>query len=191
MGCKEISLKLPTNYSEQILKEVISKKIRSNNFTYQIENKSLDARNKKNIHWQLRVKVFSKQIKDTLPELPAQLQIEYKKRNKKVLIVGSGPAGFFSAYALQKAGFDTTIIEQGADVDTRSSEIYNFEKTENFSPIGNYAFGEGGAGTFSDGKLTSRTKRIAKEKKLYSCKLRQCRSPRRNHVSNTPSPWQR
>ena len=76
----------------------------------------------------------------------------------------SAPAGFFSAYALQMAGFDVVLIEQGSEVDKRAGSIHQFEKSGNFNSKGNYAFGEGGAGTFSDGKLTSRTKRISKEK---------------------------
>ena len=59
-----------------------------------------------------------------------------------------------------------TLIERGADVGRRSEGIRAFERTGHFDPMGNYAFGEGGAGTFSDGKLTARTKNISKEKQL-------------------------
>ena len=81
-------------------------------------------------------------------------------------MVGSGPAGFFSAFVLQKAGFNVTLIERGCDVFTRDSGIRNFEKTGQFDTKNNYAFGEGGAGTFSDGKLTSRSKHISVEKQF-------------------------
>jgi len=76
----------------------------------------------------------------------------------------SGPAGFFSAFVLQKAGIDTTLIERGSEVNKRAEGIIKFETTGVFNSVSNYAFGEGGAGTFSDGKLTSRTKHISKEK---------------------------
>ena len=164
MGYKEISLNVPTDYSNDFLKNSIKKKLRLKNFTYHIENKSLDARNKSRIHWQLKLKVFSNEIRSENNQIAPELKITYKKRNKKVLITGTGPAGFFSAYLLQKAGFDTTLIDRGTDVDKRTEGINNFEKTGVFDSKSNYAFGEGGAGTFSDGKLTSRTKRIALEK---------------------------
>lgn len=79
-------------------------------------------------------------------------------------MVGSGPAGFFNAFVLQKAGFDVTLIERGSDVKKRGEAILHFEHSGNFNTQNNYAFGEGGAGTFSDGKLTSRSKHISKEK---------------------------
>ena len=82
------------------------------------------------------------------------------------MVVGSGPAGFFAAFVLQKAGIQTTIIERGTDVHKRTVGIKDFEKTGVFNPVSNYAFGEGGAGTFSDGKLTSRSKHISKERQF-------------------------
>ena len=164
MGFKEITINLPTDYSEQILSEIIRKKLRIKTFSYQIENKSLDARRKNNIHWQVRLTVLSKEIKGKKLETRPLLDVTFKKRDKRVCVVGSGPAGFFAAFILQKAGYDTVIIERGTDVDERTTGIELFEKTGRFSSESNYSFGEGGAGTFSDGKLTSRTKRIAKEK---------------------------
>ncbi len=166
MGYKEISLKLPTDFTDEQLKQIIKKKLHINDFSYQIINKSLDARKKSFIHWLVRVFVLSDELKGENPETPVLLEIPYKKRNKKVIIVGSGPAGFFSAYVLQKAGFNTTIIERGCDVNKRDAGIKKFEQTGIFDPKNNYAFGEGGAGTFSDGKLTSRSKHISKEKQF-------------------------
>jgi len=87
-------------------------------------------------------------------------------RGKKIVITGSGPAGFFAAFFLQKAGFTTTLLERGKDVASRATGIENFEKTGVFDPQANYAFGEGGAGTFSDGKLTSRSKHISAERQF-------------------------
>ncbi|MDA3780409.1 MAG: FAD-dependent monooxygenase [Bacteroidales bacterium] len=164
MPYKTISIKLPSNYHESELTNKIRKALRIKDFTYQINSKSLDARKKNNIHWQLQIAVVSDELKgEEKPKVPS-LDIQYKKRNKKVIIIGSGPAGFFSAFVLQKAGFNTCIIERGTDVEKRDEGIKNFEKTGIFNPTSNYSFGEGGAGTFSDGKLTSRSKRISKEK---------------------------
>ena len=135
-------------------------------YTCQINRKSLDARKKNDIHWLVKVLVKSKSIKGPGYTSSPSLNIPYSKRNKKIVVVGSGPAGFFSAFVLQKAGFDTTIIERGADVINRAIGIKAFEKTGIFNSTCNYAFGEGGAGTFSDGKLTSRTKHISLEKEF-------------------------
>jgi len=162
----EITLKLPTNYTEEELREKIEKKLKIKKFSYQIEKKSLDARKKTDIYWQVMVSVLSKQIKKALPATFPPLNIPYRKRKEKAVVVGSGPAGFFCAFVLQKAGFNTTLIERGQDVKKRIEGIGEFEKTGVFNPVSNYAFGEGGAGTFSDGKLTSRSKRISQEREF-------------------------
>ncbi len=166
MAYKEISLQLSTDYSEEELREKIKKTLSIKSFTYQIANKSLDARNKNKIHWLIRVGVFSDELQGNNAEALPKLTIDYKKRNKKAVVVGSGPAGFFSAFVLQKAGFSVTLIERGCDVFTRDEGIQKFEQTGEFDSKNNYAFGEGGAGTFSDGKLTSRSKHISIEKQF-------------------------
>ncbi len=166
MGYKHISLKMPTAYDDDGLRKKLEKQLRLKDFSYTIENKSLDARNKNNIHWELRVLVSSDAFAESDLVSKPDLSIPFKKRNKKVVVVGSGPAGFFAAFVLQKAGFKTTLIERGTDVKKRTTDIASFESTGVFNSISNYAFGEGGAGTFSDGKLTSRSKRISLEKKF-------------------------
>jgi uncharacterized protein len=166
MGFKTISLKLPTDFTTELLRSKISKELRITEFTFQIENKSLDARNKSNIFWLVQVVVTSSEIKGGEVINPDSLDIPYKKRNEQVVVIGSGPAGFFAAFVLQKAGFNVTLIERGSEIDKRGKSITIFEKTGIFDPKNNYAFGEGGAGTFSDGKLTSRSKHISLEKKF-------------------------
>jgi len=166
MGYKKISLKLPTDFTPEQLKKKISKELHIQNFTHTIENKSLDARKRSNIHWVVTVSISSEEIKGEKPDQKPDLTISYKKREDKAIVIGSGPAGFFAAFALQKAGFNTTIIERGTDVEKRTQGIDNFEKTGQFDSKSNYSFGEGGAGTFSDGKLTSRSKHISQERKF-------------------------
>lgn len=166
MGHKHISIKMPTGYDIDLIGKKIEGYINSKDFSYTIENKSLDARNKSNIHWEMRLLVSSDSIKENWIIPKPDLTIPHRKRNKKAVVVGSGPAGFFAAMVLQKAGFETTLIERGSDVKKRTGGIARFEATGIFDPMGNYAFGEGGAGTFSDGKLTSRSKRISIEKKF-------------------------
>lgn len=165
MGFQEITHKIRTDYSEQELHKEIAKRLKIKDFEYEMIGKSLDARNKKRIIWQLRIRVFSPELKGHF-DAKAQLEIPHKNRDQRVCIVGSGPAGFFAAYVLQQAGFKTTLIDRGTDVDKRTKGIDTFEKSGKFSVISNYAFGEGGAGTFSDGKLTSRSKHISLERQF-------------------------
>ena len=164
MGFKIIILKLPTDFTDELLRGKIAKELRIKDFTFQIENKSLDARKKSNIFWLVKVVVSSPEINENDFIDSEKLEIPHRKRKEKIVVVGSGPAGFFNALVLQKAGFKVTLIERGSEVEKRSRSISAFERTGNFDSQNNYSFGEGGAGTFSDGKLTSRSKRISKEK---------------------------
>jgi uncharacterized FAD-dependent dehydrogenase len=107
--------------------------------------------------------IISKELKGVYIS-KKRLVIPYKIRDKKVIVVESGPASFFVSYTLQLAGFQVKIIERGLEVNKRAKDIYSFEKEGKFHAKSNYAFGEGGAGTFSDGKLTSRSKHILSER---------------------------
>lgn len=166
MGFQNITLKMPTDFTMEHLRNRIGRELRLRAFSFHIENKSLDARNKANIHWLVQVVVKSDEIKKGIDVSDEKLVIPFKKRKEQIVVVGSGPAGFFAGYVLQKAGFNVNIIERGSEVVKRGKSILNFERTGNFDPQNNYAFGEGGAGTFSDGKLTSRSKHISLEKKF-------------------------
>lgn len=168
MGFRLVELKLPTGYSDGDLEQRISRITRLRKFTWQIDSKSLDARNKSNIHWLMKVGVHSDEIGKGEDEPRHEpLVIPFRKRKARVIVTGSGPAGFFAAFVLQRAGFSTMILEKGAEVADREEGILQFEKTGVFNPVANYAFGEGGAGTFSDGKLTSRSKHISKERDFF------------------------
>src|SRR5690606_38885154 len=156
--------KLPTDYTQEQLQQKIAKELRIRDFTFQVENKSLDARKKTDIFWLVQVAVNSSEIKGEEQKVLENLQIPFKKRKEQIVVVGSGPAGFFAAFVLQKAGFNVTLIERGSEVLKRGKSIQAFERTGVFDAQNNYAFGEGGAGTFSDGKLTSRSKHISLEK---------------------------
>lgn len=166
MGLKTFQLKLRTNYTSDELNDEISKLVGNKNFSYAIEKKSLDARKKNDIHWLMNVVVNCPKFKEENLVKEPRIEIPNLKTDEKVLVVGSGPAGFFAAQVLQKAGFKVTLIEQGSDVERRTRAINNLDYTGVFSKSNNYAFGEGGAGTFSDGKLTSRSKHISAER-LY------------------------
>ncbi len=164
MGYAEMTLKLPTDYSEKLLKKLISKEICSENFNFHIIRRSLDARNKRDIHFLTKIGVTADNLSGKEPAIE-NLQIPNRRGIKrKVIVTGCGPAGIFASLILQEAGFSVTIIEKGCEVPERTERIAQFEKTGVFDHLGGYCFGEGGAGTFSDGKLTSRTKSITLEK---------------------------
>jgi len=169
MGYTELNFQLPTDFEYQDLRLEISKIIKRDNFRFSIISKSLDARKKDKIRWQIRVGVSSSSISDR--ETPRKAEIlELPDTNhgkgKSVTVIGCGPAGVFSALILQMSGFKTTIIEKGEKVTERTKGIVEFKKTGILKKNGGYCFGEGGAGTFSDGKLTSRTKSISAERQF-------------------------
>jgi uncharacterized FAD-dependent dehydrogenase len=166
MKISEIVVEMPPGFDQAALKEKLAEKTGAAEFAFRIERQSLDARKKNNIHWRLKVSVAKDETTLRESAETPELRITHSKRDEKVVVVGAGPAGFFAAYVLRKAGFDTTIIERGCDVDSRADGIAEFERTGIFDPARNYAFGEGGAGTFSDGKLTSRSKHDIVEKRF-------------------------
>jgi hypothetical protein len=90
---------------------------------------------------------------ETVAPIPAQIQ-----SHKRIVIVGSGPAGLFAALRLAEYGLTATVIERGEPVEQRALSVQRFWKDGALHPESNVQFGEGGAGTFSDGKLTCRSK---------------------------------
>jgi uncharacterized FAD-dependent dehydrogenase len=118
--------------------------------------RSVDAR-KKNIRVNLTVEVFSGND-ISLPELNPfkPLNVPLKK---EVIIVGAGPAGLFAALRLIELGIRPVIIERGRDVSSRKKDIARISREQIVDPDSNYCFGEGGAGTYSDGKLYTRSKK--------------------------------
>ncbi|MBF9016467.1 MULTISPECIES: NAD(P)/FAD-dependent oxidoreductase [unclassified Oceanispirochaeta] len=168
MGKTELNINISTDYKEEDLDRQIRLKLRINNLQYRIIKKSLDSRRKDRIHWQIRVLAESPEIKESPPSgttAASALEIPKVPGSPEVVIAGSGPAGIFPALFLQKAGFKVTILERGKNVDDRAADIEKLEKEALFTENSNYSFGEGGAGTFSDGKLTSRSKHIKKERR--------------------------
>ena len=91
------------------------------------------------------------------PLFPMPLYRDVHNAPESAVIVGAGPAGLFAALHLLKKGIKPIIIERGADVHTRRRDIAQMIRTSVVNPNSNYCFGEGGAGTFSDGKLYTRS----------------------------------
>ena len=100
-------------------------------------------------------KGFSQNGSDKKAHLSPEKEIA---SGKKVIIVGSGPAGLFCGYELALHGFKPLILERGMDVDRRTEAVSKFWETGELNPSTNVQFGEGGAGTFSDGKLNTLVK---------------------------------
>lgn len=122
---------------------------------YYIIKKSLDARSKQ-VWMMLTLKVF---INEPFVERPVEtLELkDVSKSHHKVIIVGAGPAGLFAALYLIENGIQPIILERGKDVRSRRRDLAALNKEGIVNPESNYCFGEGGAGTYSDGKLYTRS----------------------------------
>jgi len=118
--------------------------------------RSIDAR-KKNIRVNLTIEVCSG--KDSaIPSIAPFIPVDVSDK-QVILIVGAGPAGLFAALRLIELGLCPVIIERGRDVSARKKDIAMISREQIVNPDSNYCFGEGGAGTFSDGKLYTRSKK--------------------------------
>jgi uncharacterized FAD-dependent dehydrogenase len=129
-----------------------------------ILRRSVDAR-QKTIKVNLRV-----EVRDTPPEVE---YVEYFKHEHNVenadpvLIVGAGPAGLFAAIKAIEGGLKPIVLERGKDVQSRRRDLAAINKEHVVNPESNYCFGEGGAGTYSDGKLYTRSKKRGSIRRIF------------------------
>ncbi|MEM7551208.1 MAG: FAD-dependent protein [Bacteroidota bacterium] len=122
---------------------------------FEIQKRSIDAR--KGI--KVRVRGSIKSITDPVHQLEYIKPENQVEQADPVIIVGSGPAGLFAALKLIELGLKPIILERGGDVRARRRDLANINKKHIVNPESNYCFGEGGAGTYSDGKLYTRSKK--------------------------------
>ena len=166
INVNNIIISIEKNQDKEIEKEIIKRGIQRNNIEKVIWTKrSIDSRKKSDIKFVYNVEVILKNDVDisklkNISIVKETKIIERKPINsgEEVLVVGTGPAGLFAALRLAEYGYKPIIIERGEAVDERDKTVDNFIKTGELNENSNIQFGEGGAGTYSDGKLNTRIK---------------------------------
>ncbi len=174
-------IKIPiTNDIQTLEKELLTKRITSilklkdkNSFTYEIVKKSIDARKKPELYYVYSVDVEIKSRNGQIASkdegkivqrlnnnnimltTPVTFALPASSKPQKVIIIGLGPAGLFCALVLARLGYKPVIFERGSDVDKRTAMVKAFWEGGALDINTNVQFGEGGAGTFSDGKLNT------------------------------------
>ena len=162
-------VKVPLNDRDN-LKEYISKKLKCKILDFKIIKESLDARRKPELYLIYEVdvkvdeeeKVLKNNKSDDVFKTPNE-EFVFEVTGTDIIenrpiIIGSGPAGLFCAYFLAQAGFKPLILERGEKIEDRVKTVENFWDKGNLNLNSNVQFGEGGAGTFSDGKLNTLVK---------------------------------
>ena len=166
-------LKLPCTHTQQELREKIERTLRirpEELMEYSIEKQSIDARKKPQIFYVYTIHASVLQEQKVLKKVHSKnITIVEKKVYQfpfhaestpadRPVIIGSGPAGLFCAYMLAEHGFAPILLERGKAIEERKKDVDSFWKTGKLNPESNVQFGEGGAGTFSDGKLNTLVK---------------------------------
>ena len=169
------NLRLDTERDERKLKTKVARELRVPPFaikSLKIIKRSLDARKKNDIHWLYSVAVTLDNEKKTLANNKSKNVAEYEefeyevprlRSDKRPVVAGFGPGGMFAALVLSMAGLRPIVLERGSDAETRKLKVEAMRSLGVLDTECNVQFGEGGAGTFSDGKLNTgiRDKRIS------------------------------
>ncbi len=198
---RQLKLKIP--YTDADLEKKIRKKLslsQGDTFSWQITRKSLDAREKPDLYDVFTVEVTlpnedrCKKRVSSDPDLsfctPESAYV-YETSGTRVLssrpvVIGTGPAGLFCGYALARMGFRPLLLERGAPVTERVSDVQDFWNGGRLDPNSNVQFGEGGAGTFSDGKLNTMVKDKQGRRKEVLRIFTECGAPEEILYENMP-----
>lgn len=167
-------LKMKIGHSEEELRKAIQKELRcrTGEFSFVIRKRSIDARKKQELHYVYAIDVSLPDgeekncIEKSKGKIMAAPEEAYrfmppdgtKELAARPVIIGAGPAGLFCAYFLAKYGYRPVVLERGEKMEDRVQRIEKFWEQGDFSSESNVQFGEGGAGTFSDGKLNTMVK---------------------------------
>lgn len=164
---------LPVDHTEKELEQKLRKLLRLNkneHFTYTINKRSIDARKKPDLFYHYTVDCVVPDEKQTVRKMDkskckAAEDVPYRfpqsgtrPSKHRPVIIGTGPAGLFCGLMLARHGYRPILLERGMDVDARRQDVERFWQTGVLNPDSNVQFGEGGAGTFSDGKLNTLVK---------------------------------
>ena len=173
------NIQMPVKHTENMLKGVVANLLEINILkfkSFEISGQAIDARKKNNVVYVYSVDVELdneekylelKNVRSITKEIYKTEKVEDYK-GKRPVVVGSGPSGVFAALILAESGLKPIIIEQGKNVDEREKDVYDFFNNKSgLKKYSNVQFGEGGAGTFSDGKLNTNTSNF-RMNKVYS-----------------------
>ena len=165
-------IKLPLDHAPPALQAAILKKLKlpaEALLDFQVFKRAHDARNKQAITYIYTVDVTLKDESRAPPGARPTPAMDYKfaahapahfpnSHSKRPLVIGAGPCGLFAALILAQSGFKPILLERGKDVRQRTKDTWGLWRKSVLNPESNVQFGEGGAGTFSDGKLYSQIK---------------------------------
>lgn len=168
---------LPLDYTEDTVRKNAAKHLRIDECAIKscnIFRRSVDARKKDNIYFLTSVDVvlntnedkIIRKCKNAQIVKPYHYDVSKWSGDTSPIVVGSGPAGLFAALILAQSGAKPILIERGKDIDNRTADVNAFWTNGKLNSQSNVQFGEGGAGTFSDGKLNSGTKDMRQRKVL-------------------------
>ena len=171
------NIHLSLDYDDKSVRKAVAKQLRIEEKSIKsckIFRRSVDARKKDNIYFLTTVDAELNINEEKVCKKCGNAQIARKYEYNQMkfgnapspIVVGAGPAGLFAALILARSGANPILIERGRDVDRRTADVNRFWTSGKLDITSNVQFGEGGAGTFSDGKLNSGTKDIRQRKVL-------------------------